>query len=326
MKRIIALTCGLLMLLTLAACGKQEEPAASGGGTANGEGRRLGVGSVNTLAVDSKEKTYVKATVAAVTLDKDGKITECELDEAEFPVELKNGVLQETIDLFTKGEQGDNYSMTDRDHGGGATSAESWEDQVEAFCDYVEGMTGAQVSGIAATDGKSEMIQGCDLIITDFIQAVHRATENAKAMKFSVADDLKLAVTVSKSADYTQQKPQYDIEMAAVTLGEDDRITACMTDSAQAKLTIENNMFSHAAGVMQTKREAGDAYGMKQASPIKKEWYQQADAFDAYAVGKTAGQLQQIQIGADGKTDAISGCTIAVSGMVKNAAKAAKED
>ncbi len=324
MKKLWAIFCGLMLLVSLASCGKKDEtPTTSGLG--DGDSRSLGLGSVNTLAVEGTEKTVVKTTVAAVVLDKDGKITECKLDEAEFPVELKSGVLQVAVDLLTKGETED-YTLTDRDLGEGNTSRASWEDQVDAFCDYVEGMTGAQVSAIAATDGKSEMIDGCDLIITDFIQAVHEATRNAKVKNIGAGDELELAVSVAKSGESTDAKPQFDIEMAAVTLGGDDRITACLTDTAQAKLTVENSLFSHAAGKMDTKRGQGDAYGMKQASSIEKEWYEQADAFDAYAVGKTAAELMKLSVGDDGKTDAISGCTMAISGMHKNTIKAAEQE
>lgn len=324
MKRIWAMICGLALLFCLTACGEKEDtPTPSG--TANGDGRSLGLGSVNTLMLEGKEKTVVKTTVAAVVLDKDGRITECKIDEAEFPVELTNGALQVAVDLLTKGETED-YTLTDSDLGEGNTSRASWDDQVDAFCDYVEGKTGAEVSAIAATDGKSEMIQGCDLIITDFISAVHDATRNAKNKSIAAGDELELAVTVAKSGESTDTKPQFDIEMAAVTMSGTDRITACLTDTAQAKLTVENSLFSHAAGKMDTKRGKGDAYGMKAASSIKKEWYEQADAFDAYAVGKTAAELLKLSVGNDGKTDAISGCTMAIGGMLKNTAKAAEPD
>lgn len=307
MKRVFAIILVVMLLFALAACGKDNNDPNPNAGTTNGEGRSLGLGSVNTLTVDSQEKTIVKTTVAAVTLDKDGKITECELDEAEFPVELKSGALQVAVDLLTKDDADD----------------DAWDDQVDAFCKYVEGKTGAQVSAIAVTDGKSAQIPGCDLIITDFITAVNEATKNAKNKNLTATDDLQLAVTVAKSYDSTDAKPQFDIEMAAVTLDEGDRITACMTDAAQAKLTVENGLFTHATGAMSTKRSAGDSYGMKMASSIQKEWYEQADAFDAYAVGKTAEELAKLNVAADGKTDAISGCTMAVTGMLKNAVKAA---
>lgn len=308
MKKAIALLCAVLMLMSLAACGA-EQPPVNDGGTTNGEGRKLGIGSVNTIATESGEKLVIKTTVAAVVLDKDGKIADCEIDEAEFPLELKDGVLQETFSLITKGD---------------SETEDNWDGQVEAFCEFIEGKTGNEVSGIAVTDGKAS-IEGCDLVVTDFIQAVHRATEAAKDKNIAATDDLKLAVTVAKPYDFKAEKPQFDVEMAAVTLGENDKITACMTDAAQIKTTVEGNAFATAAGATQTKREMGDAYGMKAASSIQKEWYEQADAFDAYAVGKTAAELEGTSVAADGKTDAVSGCTMAVSALLKNAVKAAKD-
>ncbi len=321
MKRWFALLAAGLLALSLAACGSDEPPLS--GGTTDG-GTKIGVGSVSSLALEGKEKTYVKATVAGVLLDKDGKILSCELDEAEFPVTLKDGVMAEAAKFMTKAEMGDDYILTDRDHGAGGTAGASWEDQVDAFCDYVEGKTGAEVAAIAATDGKSEEIKGCDLIITDFILAVKRATEAAISKKAAREDDLHLAVTVSRSGEGTDKKPQYDIEMAAVTLDESDRITACMTDTAQAKLAVEGSAFVHESGALVSKRAAGEGYNMKPASSVKKEWYEQADAFDAYAVGKTAESLSNTTL-KDDKADAISGCTIKVGGMLKNAVKAARD-
>ncbi|NLO13096.1 MAG: hypothetical protein GX124_03115 [Clostridiales bacterium] len=38
---------------------------------------------------------------------------------------------------------------------------------------------------------------------------------------------------------------------------------------------------------LKTKMELGPDYGMLKASPIGKEWFEQAEAFSAYCVGKT---------------------------------------
>ena len=64
---------------------------------------------------------------------------------------------------------------------------------------------------------------------------------------------------------------------------------------------------------------------MKGASSLKKEWYEQADAFDSWCAGKTTAQLEGATPDAAGKIDGISGCTITVSGMWKNLLKAVKE-
>ncbi len=315
MKRLCVLLVAGLLALLVAGCGEKEPTPSMGGG----DGRRLGVGSVSTLALDGTDRTVVKATVAAVLLDAEGKILSCELDEAELPIMLRDGMLQDMAAFMTKAEMADDATVD------GTLTAASWEEQVDAFCDHVEGMTGAEAAAIAATDGKSEEIRGCDLVITDFIMAVKRASDGALAKAAAAEDELQLAVTVANSGDGTQERPQLDIEMAAVTLDDSGRITACVTDTAQAKLTVTGGEFAHESGALVSKREAGDGYHMKEASPIKKEWYEQADAFDAYAVGKTAATLANTPLSADGKMDAVSGCTIAVSGMLKNVVKAAQD-
>lgn len=61
-----------------------------------------------------------------------------------------------------------------------------------------------------------------------------------------------------------------------------------------------------------TKKSLGDSYGMKSASGIGAEWYQQAEAFEQYVIdNQGVGNLTTEE---SGKTDAISGCTISVSG------------
>ena len=110
-----------------------------------------------------------------------------------------------------------------------------------------------------------------------------------------------------------------------MTLDEKERITGCMTDSVQMKLTVTDGVFTTLSGPVESKRQAGDGYGMKEASAIKREWYEQADAFDTFARGKTAAELTATATDAGGRADAVSGCTISVTGMVKSAAKAAQD-
>ena len=326
MKKWGALLCCGLCLLTLAACGKKTTTSdVSGDNTA--VGRKIGLGSVNTVEMDGTDKNRLKVTVAAVVLDEDGKIAECELDEVDFTVTLQDGVMKPatTTDLTTKGEKGDSYIPGIADTGKENSLASSWEDQVDAFCDFVEGKMVGEVTGLATTDGRSEQITGCDLIVTDFIQAVERAVKMAKAHDIARDDDLHLAVVTAAATDATAENPQYDLELAAVTLDDSDRITGCMTDSLQMKLAITDGVFTTVSGPMESKRQAGDGYGMKEASGIKREWYEQADAFDTYVRGKTAAELAGTKLDDQGKTDAISGCTIAVTGLMESVTKAAQD-
>ncbi len=326
MKKWISLLCVCMLLLLLAGCGGDEDPTSDNSAPATKTERKLGLGSVNTVTVDGTDRAVIKTTVAAVVLDGNGNIADCELDELTFPVTLQNGLPQPVEELISKLEMGDAYTPQKDELGETAVLTDSWEDQVEAFCDHIEGKSPAEVSGIAATDGKSAQIEGCDLIITDFIQAVRHAGDNAKAQTVGAGDDLTLALTAVKAEGATDDKPQYDVEMAAVTVGDGDRITGCVTDTLQAKLTVAEAVFTTASGGIETKRQMGDGYGMKAASGIKREWYEQADAFDTYAVGKTAAELAKTTLDSEGKTDAITGCTVSVSAMLKNAVKAAEKE
>ncbi len=325
MKRMMALSLCILLLL-LSGCGEDEKSPMSSDAGSDTAHRKLGLGTVSTVTMHSADTTRVKVTVAAVVLDTAGRITDCAADELDYVVTLKDGIPQPVADLTTKGERGDRYQPTTEDVGENGDTATPWHEQVEKFCDFVEGKTAAEVSALAATDGKSEQIEGCDLILTDFILAVRRAGDAAVVADIRSGDDLQLALTATRSPSANEERAQYDVEMAAVTLDSGDRITGCVTDALEAKLTITDGMFTTVSGGIQSKREMGDAYGMKKASGIEREWYEQANAFGTYARGKTAAQLAGLQLADDGKTDAVAGCTIDLRGMLQNAAKAARDD
>lgn len=317
-KWLVFALCAVLMF-SLCACGKKDKNESDI--PTGGDGYRLGLATVSSMELMGKESTNVTATVAAVLLDGKGVIRQCRLEEVAFDATLKNGVLQDMMDMLGKWEMGDDYDLTDDERGDSQTTL-TWKEQVEAFCNHVEGMTPDEVSGIAATDGRTSEIKGCHLVVTDFIQAVHKAGKAAMTSAAHKEDTLRLAVSAATGADSTDQAPRYDIDLAAVTVDKSGKVTACRTDSLQAKMTVEEGLFSMASGDIATKRQMGDTYGMKKASSIKKEWYEQADAFDAYVVGKTADGLRGIKTNSEGKVDGISGCTIAVNGMLKTVIKA----
>jgi major membrane immunogen (membrane-anchored lipoprotein) len=69
-----------------------------------------------------------------------------------------------------------------------------------------------------------------------------------------------------------------------------------------------------------TKKEKGDDYGMKAASSIGKEWYEQAAEMESWLI-KTQDPAK-IPITSDGYADGISGCTIHINGFVSLASEA----
>ena len=83
-----------------------------------------------------------------------------------------------------------------------------------------------------------------------------------------------------------------------------------------------------------TKKDAGANYGMAQygqdlnGDGTVKEWFEQADAFNAACIGKTASELSALAVETGyGATDLqTAGCTIHIGDMVKAAVKAATAD
>lgn len=325
MKRLLVIILCLGLLL-LSGCGEEDKKPSSSDGESDAARRRLGLGAVSTTTMHNPDTSRVKITVAAVVLDTNGRIADCVIDELDYVATLKDGIPQPVADLTTKGERGDRYQPTTEDVGENGDTATPWYEQAEEFCEFVEGKTPAEVSALAATDGKSTQIEGCDLILTDFILAVRRAGDAAVAADIRSGDDLQLAVTATRSPSSGEERSQYDVEMAAVTLDSGDRITGCITDTLEAKLTVTDGAFTTVSGEIRSKREMGDAYGMKKASGIQREWYEQANAFGTYAHGKTAAQLAGLPLADNGKTDAVAGCTIDLRGMLQNAVKAARDD
>lgn len=93
---------------------------------------------------------------------------------------------------------------------------------------------------------------------------------------------------------------QTDLDVAAVLFDEDGKVIDVNLDVMQVKAvstaaevtTLSTKLFiDEAEGDIASKWELGALYAMSGASPISKEWYEQADAFAAYVVGKTAEEI-----------------------------------
>ena len=113
--------------------------------------------------------------------------------------------------------------------------------------------------------------------------------------------------------------------IAAVLLDKDSKIVKCVIDTAENEIKFSDKGEAVAPTEMQTKTEKGDDYNMKANSKVAKEWYEQADEFDAKLVGKTADAIAKLADNTGKPADELvtAGCTINVNDMVKAAVKAA---
>ena len=122
--------------------------------------------------------------------------------------------------------------------------------------------------------------------------------------------------------------------MCELELDDAGKIIAVSFDIAQNKVGFDATgaLTGELTGEHPTKKELGDGYGMKAASGIGKEWFEQAEALEDWCVGKTVedvvamptydkGDGHHTQVPDD--VDLKTGCTIDVGSFLNALQKAA---
>lgn len=300
---------------------------------------KTGYAVVSTAAksTDAGEKdglVQADTNVVAVTVGDNGKIIKCVIDAIQTKINFSvSGKITTSLDtkFKTKMELGTNYGMAKA-----SSIGKEWSAQAAALADYVQGKTIAEVKGIAVNEKgvptQAELASSVTVSITDQINAIERAVNNAKDIGTGANDTLGVgAVTeISKSKDAGEKDglAQAYTTYAVVTFGADGKITACVIDGSQTNVSFSasGKITSDIKAPVKTKNELGGGYGMKAVSTIGKEWFEQADAFSNYAVGKSVEQVKEIAVngkGAPKDSELNSSVTVAIADF-KNAIEKAK--
>ena len=324
MKKFISLSLVLLMMfsvLSLAGCGKAEPLKMGIGITAE-------ISEIKNADGETNGSADSVATFAAVLLDKDGKIVKCAIDTANNALAFTSeGKPVAAGELLTKGEKGDNYGMKK------AGAKKEWYEQKDAFISVVIGKTIDEVKALEK-DGKGtdEVVNaGCTINVSEFIPALEEAVKNAAESEATADDTLQVGIVTSQSdkkdaTDEAKGLNEFSLTFVATAIDADKKIVASKTDALSFAVEFDTKGVSETefGKDVATKRDAGDDYGMKKAG-AKKEWYAQADAFDAQIIGKTADGITTLadNTGKAGDDLVTAGCTINVADMVKAAVKAA---
>lgn len=352
MKKIVALLlCAVLTAGALTACGgkKTEDTktdTAKTEDTAKAEDIEAGGAAKTGLSVTTSTAkstpvgeedglAQVDSTIVAVLVDADGKILDCKIDAAQTKMNFsaEGKLLTDKATTFkSKQELGTEYGM-----GEASSIGKEWNEQADAFAEYVVGKTVDEVKGIAvdeeglATD--EDLTSSVTIHVGDFIAAVEKAVANAKDLGAASTDKLGLGVTteMSNSTDATAEEEglaQAYSMYSVVTTDADGKITSCYVDASQGEVNFDTAgvITSDLTAAVATKQELGDDYGMKKASSIGKEWFEQADAFSAYVAGKTASEVSGIALNEEGlasDADLISSVTVHVSPFITVVEKAA---
>ena len=277
-------------------------------------------GSAATAEADGKYG--VNVDIVTVVVDKDGKIVDATWDVAQTS-NLKfdiTGALKADPASYTKtkGEKGSEYGMK-----GNSAIGKEWNEQAAFITDYVKGMTLADVEAIELADGYAadeDILAGTTIHINAFQDALVEALENVvevkKAAKFGWA--ATIAVTGSAATAEADGKYGVNVDFTSVVLDKDGKVLNATWDVAQAsnlKFDVLGALKADPASKLKTKMEKGAEYGMKGNSGIGKEWNEQSAFMSSYVVGKTAAEIEAIEL-ADGYAaadDVLAGATIHIN-------------
>jgi hypothetical protein len=178
--------------------------------------------------------------------------------------------------------------------------------------------------------GNDDVVKaGCTIGISDFVGAVEKAYNAAAESKATAKDVVKVAASTELTcADATEDKDgstKVSTTVFAAAVDANGKVTAASSDCVEVTFTFTTAGVStfDATKPVSSKKEQGANYGMVAYAGAAKEWFEQAAAFDAACIGKTASEISGL-MGDDGKGVAdlqSAGCTIYVTGFVKAASK-----
>ncbi len=350
MKKIISLLLVVFMVVSFAACG--PEPAVDeNNGDEVAATLKFGMGVVSAYDTakdadgDTNGECKANTTAVAVLLDDAGKIVDISIDTTQATAKwTSDGKAVAAEEVKTKYELGYDYNMAafGKKHDGSEGKAKEWFEQIDAFVATAEGKTLAEVKAFMGEDAYATgdlAAAGCTINVGDIVAALEEAVNTAVASEATAEDTVKVAFsTTVENTDVTDEKDglvQFDKTIAAVVTDADGKVVVAKTDCVQAKISFDAKGVAtvDTTAEIKTKLDLGYDYNMAAfgkkhdgSEGKAKEWFEQAAAFDAALVGKTAADFAAFA-GEDGYATGdltTAGCTINVSGLIDAAAKAAK--
>lgn len=173
--------------------------------------------------------------------------------------------------------------------------------------------TGTVMENVAPNHGNAQQNTGGNQNTTTGNDG-NETADSSLQMGLGIVSRLKRA----QNAGDTDGSAEINTTVAAVTIDLEGRIVDCSIDKVENKLSVSNtgSIGSPANTEYSTTKELGDSYGMRGASTIGKEWYEQVEAFEQYVIGKTIEEVNGIKTDNQGyaqENDLNSSVTISIS-------------
>lgn len=273
---------------------------------------KIGLGSITSTNAskdgeDNPATAQADVTIAAVAFDAEGRIVEAKLDVAQTRVNFNedhtNADFDPEAEIMTKMELGPDYDMKKA-----SPIDKEFDEQLNAFMDYIVGMTAEEVANIPtrAKDDHhqnvpdvADMLTSTTIDIGAFLHAVDEAWNVAVDAEGATKLGLGIYTTLGgkEATEDAPARAQINTNMAALGLNDDDVIVANYVDVVQAKVEADSDgVIVERQDSIESKKELADEYGMRKASDIGKEWYEQMAAFEEFTVGKTADEVLDIPV------------------------------
>ena len=335
MKKILTTLCAVAMLAGCTAGGSKKSSANTSTKEETAATVMVGTGSVTNVANKVKEGADTTAqfdtTFASVVLEGNViKYVYFDVAQDKVTYDATGHVTSDNSASMSKKDLGDNYGMKDK-----SSIKKEWYEQVEALEKWAVGKTVEEVLNMPTTQkdekhtvpADKDLMTGCTIGVTGFQQALDKAVKNAVEVKdvASVGSAILTQVSGKDASAEKSGEAKASSTYGVVALDKDGKVVFTQTDEAQnaVKFTTAGALDGEAMAVP-TKGEKKDEYGMKKASAIGKEWFEQNQAFDEWTVGKTSNQISGMEVTTNeaGKTvtadkDLMTGCTMGVDSLQK---------
>ncbi len=292
---------------------QEPAPAEEGKIAKLGLGQNISIAKSRDAGVDANGKDVTAqgqadVTMAAVGFDKDGKIVSVTIDTAQtrvpFDKDLKVSA-DKTAPIKSKKELGPEYGMAKA-----SSIQKEWFEQMDAFENWMIGKTADEIKNLKVKERDEshknvpdvpELTSTVTITVESYIAAVVEAWENAVdapgAEKVGLGVNTSIGSSKDKGTDANGKEvlpqAQVDTYMSATAIDKDGKVVATLIDTAQVKIPFdaEGKVTADKNAEFKTKQELKDEYGMKKASAIGKEWYEQMAAFQDWMVGKTVDEI-----------------------------------
>ena len=335
MKKILTTICAVAMLAGCTAGGSKKSSTNTSTKEETAATVMVGTGSVTNVVGKINEgfdkEIKFDTTFASVVLG-GNVIKYVYFDVAQDKVTFDSAghVTSDNATSMSKKDLGDKYGMKDK-----SSIKKEWFEQVEALEKWAVGKTVEEVLTMPTTQkdekhtvtADKDLMTGCTISVTGFQQVLDKAAKNAVEVKdvASVGSAILTEVSGKDASAEKSGEAKASSTYGVVALDKDGKVVFTQTDVAQnaVKFTTTGALDGEAVAVA-TKGEKKDEYGMKKASSIGKEWFEQNQAYDEWTVGKTAKEIADMKVTTNegGKTvtadkDLMTGCTIGVNSLQK---------